>query len=264
MSTRARQRTPEELLDSARILLKRLTRSLDAFDSGERDAIYDVAAQTRTAIALGNGDKTVIRLVNVYRLEEPTVSVPPVGALWGQVDLQIGPIPCESDVRESRLVTLSEWVSKETAALIPEAGVQTWGRFIASYANEGGAHVSTTMRTELDAMRLFHGPATTVTDYMMRAAGAVAERCLSDVLDQIEGKGRLTRPYYAGGVRLGAITQNRRGEVGWDFKVDLSTDAHIAVIPISGEVMTLDWLWDKATETGALRLNRNPAPRTGG
>lgn len=260
VSTRVRQRTPEELLESARILLKRLTRSLDAFDAGEHDAIYDVAAQTRTALAFGNGDKTVIRLVNMHRLTEPALSVPAVGDLWGRVDLQIGPIPCEFGTPESRVVTLSKWMTTETAALIPGERVQTWDRFITYYANEGGAHVSTTMRAELDAMRLFQGPATTVTDYMMRAAGAVAERCLSDVLDQIEGTRKASRPYYTGGVRLGAITQNRHGEVGWDLQVDLHADAHVAAIPISGELLELDWVWDSATQTGSLRLNRGAVP----
>lgn len=256
-----RPRTRDELLASARKVHRRIERALDALDEGQLDAIDDVAALTRTVLAFGKGDKLLLRLVNGFELERPKIHVPPPANLRVPATTVIGPIPWEADAPDVRTRDVFEWVQYGSAAQLNGFSRQTWDKFINGYANDNGAHVSTTVRRELEAMSLFFGPTSNMADYLMRAAGVVAARSLGEVLARIDGespKQSGLRPFHVGDLRIGQITIGEVAE-GGGVSVDISgrheEEMRLVAIPLADRTLTFTWTWDPGTQSGGLRID---------
>lgn len=244
------------MLDAAPGVLQRLTDALDRFDSGKRLDIHNIAALNRTILGSGKGDRLVLRLSNAFKLDLPEIGIPDVTEIHGPIGLQIGPIPCTLE-DAVRMVPLQAWLD-ETAIKFPH-GDMKWERFIRDFANESSTHVSVNVSVELEVIKLHHGPSSTMSEYLVRAAGAVAEHALSYVLNQKLGSPVLQRPHHAGPIRIRSIVSAVSGEFGFDLLFDSASGGHIATIPWAGQIHEVDLVWNEGSETGAITLNTRPA-----
>lgn len=250
--TAQRQRTPAELLENARRLLRRLGRALDALDEGADDALDDVAAITRTVLSFGKGDKALLRLVNAFRLDHPTVWVPAIaGPRGGSIVTLLGPVPSESGELGAGGLDIFRWVSGETglkAVTLDGHKPLTWDAFIKAYANDEGAHVGTTVRAELEAMQLFQGPVRNMAGYLVRAAGVVAERGLAHAIAQIDGGAPAAdRPFHEGPVEVSYLLISTNG-LAFAVVATVAPETRILSFHADGRRIDVTWVWDGVRE----------------
>lgn len=243
------------MLDAAPSVLQRLTEALDRFDQGNAIDIYTVAALNRTILGMGKGDRLALRLSNAFNLELPDVGLPAVTELRGPITLQIGPIPC-SPKDAVRTVPLLEWLN-EPAIRLPQ-GVMTWERFVRDFANESSSHLSLHINTELESIKLHQGPAGKMSEYLVRAAGAVAEHALSSILNQAISSDVVHRPYYVGPIRVNALVA-QSDEFGFDVLFDPNAEGRVATIPFQGDIFEVRLVWDSESGTGTIVFDPRPA-----
>jgi len=245
------------MLQAAPGVLQRLTEALDRFDSGNQLEIHNIAALNRTILGSGKGDRLVLRLSNAFKLDLPEVGIPAVTELRGPIALQIGPIPCTPE-DAVRMVALQTWLD-EAAVKFPHGSDMRWERFIRDFANESSTHVSVHVSVELEEIKLHHGPSSSMSEYLVRAAGAVAEHALSYVLNQKLGSPVLQRRHHAGPIRVRSIVSAASGEFGFDFLFESDSGGHIATIPWADQIHEVDLIWNEETETGTVTMNSRPA-----
>ena len=174
-----------------RKLLSRLTRSLDAIADGHLDAIEDVSALTRTTLAFGKGDNAAERLRRSLRLDHPVlvVSRPPEDERGTHIAFG-GMAEVPRDTGGTISVTLERWL-RSPAVIVKGARRRssTWEQFITQYGNTYGSHVSEHIPGELTrAGALMHARQVPLADYLVHAAGVVAESCLIQLIEQVDGR----------------------------------------------------------------------------
>ncbi|MFP3786397.1 hypothetical protein, partial [Burkholderia sp. SIMBA_024] len=99
------------------------------------------------------------------------------------------------------------------------------------------------VNTELEEIKLHYGPSGTMAEYLVRAAGAVAEHALSYVLNQALDSTVLQRSYHAGPIRVRAIVSATDEEFGFDFRFDSPSGGHVATIPWAGYLHEVNLTW---------------------
>ncbi|MCI1017861.1 hypothetical protein HWD99_04405 [Microbacterium sp. C5A9] len=220
------QLTRDELREGVASLSRRLHRHLSAWEAGDQDAMFDVAAVTRTLLANGRGDKAVQRLCSQEKLDAPRVKVKypaptqrdvafafggfPVdeSALFprsdwiGTLDPGYGgeessfpdPIGWDSDVSFS----LFEWLQTRffTISLTDQPYRQvTWEKLVIQYGNAYGSHLGGEHPDEISQTRLFSGHGRTLSEHGLWLAAAVASNSLAELLPKIGEKGPPKRSY---------------------------------------------------------------------
>lgn len=218
------QLTRDELRAGVASVSRRLDRHLSAWEAGDQDAMFDVAAVTRTLLANGRGDKALQRLCSQEKLDPPTVAVRyptpaqhdiafafggfpidksaliPRSDWIGTLDPGYGggsfqdPVDWDTDVSMS----VFEWLQTRffTISLTDQPYRQvTWEKLVTQYGNAYGSHLGVTHPDEISQTRLFSGHGRTLTEHGLWLAAAVAANSLAEILPKIGENGPGRRPY---------------------------------------------------------------------
>ena len=248
--------TPDEIQSAARRMMRRLSRHLDALDSGDADAFDDLAGAIRTTLCFGRGDRLLLRLVNMFRLEEPRVFIPPTDTSEAAPH-RIGPLPWLEDADGvGRSVPVSEWV--ETQAIrLPGVGKRTWNQVLIDFGNTYGAHVSATVPQLLDDIRAYGVAGGSMASHMLRCAGSVAEYGLGVALAELDGtEPPRPRDRHSGGVSIGFMALDDREEASFMVSCTATDTVEVFSMPVfEGRRMTGVWTYNEDTGTGNMHLD---------
>lgn len=187
--------TDDQFVSCAIELGHRLSRHLDALESGEPGAVADVAAVLRTLIVRGEGDDVIRRLCRRMHIDLPEVLVTRAAYDRPLVILSAGAMPVtpeDADLPhqiETKLVDLNRW-SDMTALVVRDGNpqrVNDWDKVIKMYANTFGSHLSGTIAETLSTASSIMSGKLDLGQYLVHCAGIIAENSLNQVLSAISG-----------------------------------------------------------------------------
>ncbi|MCV7008232.1 hypothetical protein [Mycobacterium gordonae] len=183
--------TQAEVVAVARRLRQRLSRHLDALETGEIGAVDDLAAVLRTLLAHGKGDDAIVRLCHSHKLPLPQVRVSLPVADDQKIGLAFGAIPAPDEPGHPPTVVMDIDRWRGLDALIIKGAprrVNSWEQLITEYANTYGSHLSGTIPHLLShASSMGYSGNLDVGEYLIHCAGLVAEDALQQVLKAIDG-----------------------------------------------------------------------------
>lgn len=119
----------DEIRAGVASLSRRLDRHLSAWEAGDQDAMFDVAAVARTLLANGNGDKALLRLCSQEKLDPPRITVRYPTPPQDEVAFAFGGFPSTCPCSPLVLIGLARLIPDTAApprSRIPAAGVQTF------------------------------------------------------------------------------------------------------------------------------------------
>jgi hypothetical protein len=251
-----RQISPDELVQEAAALQRRLTRSLNDWDSGDADAIRDVAGYTRTLIGFGKGDGLLRRLQSMFAIDLPDVRLYSRPDVKGDPQLAIGGLPVDEDAKAegADLVSFSQWLTTTVVVMRGANRRDTdWAQFVTDYGNTYGAHVSGTVPRVLEDVRVFHGPNGHMGGYLLRSAAIVAERALVAALVARDlAASAPARKYHPKGLTVTgfAIGQGANPWHAFGMSAAVSGTHLLLGMPLLEKYMTVTWSWDGVTPAG--------------
>jgi hypothetical protein len=187
--------TDDEFVACAIELGHRLSRHLDALESGEPGAVADVAAVLRTLLVRGDGDDVIRRLCKRKHIDLPEVLVTRAAYDRPLVILSAGAMPVTPEDADlphqitTHKVNLNRW--SDMTALVVRDGkphrVNNWDKVIAMYANTFGSHLSGTIADTLSTASSIMSGSLDLGQYLVHCAGIVGENALNQVLAAISG-----------------------------------------------------------------------------
>jgi hypothetical protein len=183
--------TPQRVIDGAELLLRRLTRNLDAFDGGDASAAGDLAGIISTLTGDGAGNKVVLRLASVARVPlprelvsgKPETNVPSMIGSFGNLPVAAGQGVLMRQGNSAHSVPFRDWISMPSLIVpaSPENKV-LWMKFANVVGNARGSHLSQTLPDLLVKSEMFGGAGLSLEDYLVRQLAWQLERILAEVL----------------------------------------------------------------------------------
>jgi hypothetical protein len=186
----------DEFVACAIELGQRLSRHLDALESGEPGAVADVASVLRTLVVRGDGDDVIRRLCTRMNVVLPQVLVSQAAHDGPLVILAVGAMPVAPEDADYPHQISTKWVNlngwSDMKALVIRDGiphrVNSWNRVIALYANTFGSHLSGTIPDVLNRTSEITSGKLDLGQYLIHCAGIVAESSLNQVLTEVVGQ----------------------------------------------------------------------------
>ncbi|GGM42179.1 hypothetical protein [Microbacterium saperdae] len=251
------QLSRDELRAGVSSLSRRLDKHLRTWDEGDGDAVFDVAAVTRTLLSNGRGDKALARLCSQERLAPPKIHVDYQIPREAEVRFSFGGFPADPD----GIMTRTGWIGTidpgfgvlrdGTADQMPQSWrgpgeidvfrwlttpfvsiklptqrhrEVTWEKLVSSFGNAYGAHLGVGHPEELSQIRLLSGHGRSLAEHALWLSASVALNALAELLPQIGEQPPRRRKYEHPVASLRSVVMMSNESAAWQhFAVSLGS-----------------------------------------